>query len=143
MAYKLQFKEEKCTGCYTCHTACMSTHCEKEEITKSYRTTRQLIRAEEGFQKNVCPGCTHCGICVKACPSHAIYRDEKTGFVLTDKDKCTGCGACEAKCPLQVIRFTQEGKMAKCDGCMERIQEGKEPACVQNCPVNAIVLVKQ
>lgn len=143
MAYRLQFIEERCTGCFTCHIACMSTHCEGEEMTSSYRTTRQVIKSEEGFQKNVCPGCNHCGICSKACKSHAIYKEEKTGFILTEQDKCTGCGVCEATCPLHVIQFAHDGKITKCDGCIGRIQEGKEPACVQNCPVNAIVLVKQ
>ena len=92
------------------------------------------------FEKNICPGCAHCGICIKACPVQAIYKDPKTGFVLTDKEKCIGCHACEKVCPKDVIHFDKDGKMEKCDGCIERIREGREPACVRVCFPGAITL---
>lgn len=71
-----------------------------------------------------------------------IYREKTTGFILVDQDLCNGCRSCEAVCPLQVIHFNEAGKMEKCDGCVERIKEGREPACVRTCYPGAITWEK-
>ena len=84
MSIKIKFNAEKCVGCYACHIACLDAHHEVDEAdAKSFRAIRKVQK--EGFEKNICPGCTHCGKCMEVCPVHAIYRDEKTGLILTDK----------------------------------------------------------
>lgn len=104
MSIKIKFNAEKCVGCYACHIACLDAHHEVDEAdAKSFRAIRKVQK--EGFEKNICPGCTHCGKCMEVCPVHAIYRDEKTGLILTDKELCVGCHVCENACPLQMIRF--------------------------------------
>ena len=139
MSYRLKFDPDKCVGCYACHIACLDAHHDVEDIdAKSYRTVKKVVKNQ--FEKNICPGCAHCGICIEACPVQAIYKDPKTGFVLTDKEKCIGCHACEKVCPKDVIHFDKDGKMEKCDGCIERIREGREPACVRVCFPGAITL---
>ena len=139
MSYRLKFDPDKCVGCYACHIACLDAHHDVEDVdAKSYRTVKKV--AKNQFEKNICPGCAHCGICIKACPVQSIYKDPKTGFVLTDKEKCIGCHACEKVCPKDVIHFDKDGKMEKCDGCIERIREGREPACVRVCFPGAITL---
>lgn len=139
MSYRLKFDPDKCVGCYACHIACLDAHHDVEDVdAKSYRTVKKVMKNQ--FEKNICPGCAHCGICIKACSVQAIYKDPKTGFVLTDKGKCIGCHACEKVCPKDVIHFDKDGKMEKCDGCIERIREGREPACVRVCFPGAITL---
>ena len=139
MSYRLKFDPDKCVGCYACHIACLDAHHDVEDVdAKSHRTVKKVVKNQ--FEKNICPGCDHCGICTKACPVQAIYKDPKTGFVLTDKGKCIGCHACEKVCPKDVIHFDKDGKMEKCDGCIERIREGREPACVRVCFPGAITL---
>lgn len=139
MSYRLKFDPDKCVGCYACHIACLDAHHDVEDVdAKSYRTVKKVMKNQ--FEKNICPGCAHCGICIKACPVQSIYKDPKTGFVLTDKEKCIGCHACEKVCPKDVIHFDKDGKMEKCDGCIERIREGREPACVRVCFPGAITL---
>lgn len=139
MSYRLKFDPDKCVGCYACHIACLDAHHDVEDVdAKSYRTVKKVVKNQ--FEKNICPGCAHCGICIKDCPVQAIYKDPKTGFVLTDKGKCIGCHACEKVCPKDVIHFDKDGKMEKCDGCIERIKEGREPACVRVCFPGAITL---
>ena len=139
MSYRLKFDPDKCVGCYACHIACLDAHHDVEDVdAKSYRTVKKIVKNQ--FEKNICPGCDHCDICIKACPVQAIYKDPKTGFVLTDKEKCVGCHACEKVCPKDVIHFDKDGKMEKCDGCIERIREGREPACVRVCFPGAITL---
>lgn len=139
MSYRLKFDPDKCVGCYACHIACLDAHHDVEDVdAKSYRTVKKVVKNQ--FEKNICPGCAHCGICIKACPVQSIYKDPKTGFVLTDKEKCIGCHACEKVCPKDVVHFDKDGKMEKCDGCIERIREGREPACVRVCFPGAITL---
>lgn len=137
MGYKLKFDKTKCVGCYACHSACLDAHYgAEEEAVKSFRTI-QKVREDE-FEKNICPGCIHCGQCMQVCPAGAIYKDEKTGYILGDKDKCTGCGACAKVCPIQVIRYDRKGRIEKCDGCIGRLSEGRKPACVGVCLMGAI-----
>lgn len=139
MSYRLKFDPDKCVGCYACHIACLDAHHDVEDVdAKSHRTVKKVVKNQ--FEKHICPGCAHCGICIEACPVQAIYKDPKTGFVLTDKEKCIGCHACEKVCPKDVIHFDKDGKMEKCDGCIERIREGREPACVRVCFPGAITL---
>lgn len=141
MKYRFHFDKEKCTGCYACHAACIDAHhADVREPAKSFRTIQKVVCAEEGFQKNICPGCIHCGKCLDACRFQAICREEETGFVLSVKEKCTGCRECQKVCPMGVISFGGDGKMEKCDGCTERIKEGRLPACVHTCCGNAITL---
>jgi carbon-monoxide dehydrogenase iron sulfur subunit len=66
-----------------------------------------------------------------------MHRDEKTGTVLSDPDKCVGCWMCIMVCPVGAVnRGAQKRVASKCDLCM-----GEEvPACVANCPNEAIVL---
>lgn len=139
MSWRLRFDKEKCVGCFACHTACLDAHYEVTEEQAHSRRTIQKYRKDE-WEKNICPGCIHCGACLRACPEGAIYREEKTGFALNDKSKCTGCRMCEAVCPMKVIHFDEEGRMEKCDGCIERLKEGREPACVRVCALGAITL---
>lgn len=140
MGYEFRFDEEKCTGCFACHIACLDAHYGPEAEAKSFRTVKKFIRQEERFQKNVCPGCMHCGACMDACPTHAIYREAESGLVFVKQEQCVGCKTCETICPMHVIHQNREGKMVKCDGCRERLAEGREPACVRNCPVHAITV---
>lgn len=41
--------------------------------------------------------CISCGECVKVCPEHAIYFNEK-GEIQTDREKCKTCGNCAEVC---------------------------------------------
>lgn len=48
--------------------------------------------------------CDGCGICVQACPTHALgIRDGVA--VLIQPDACHYCGECEANCPLLAIEL--------------------------------------
>lgn len=140
MKNKFQFNEEKCTGCFACHTACMDAHCATEESGHSLRVIKKVVIEEERFQKEICPGCTHCGACAAICPRKALFVDESTGLVLANREACTGCHACEKVCKEDVIRFDENGKILKCDGCLKRLKAGRKPACVQVCPTGAVMM---
>ena len=44
-------------------------------------------------------------------------------------------------CPFGAPTFGPDGKMKKCDGCIDRIRAGLEPACVRGCTFGALQLV--
>lgn len=139
MPYRLTFDRSKCVGCYACHTACLDAHHQAEdENAKSHRAIQRVTDEEKQFEKNICPGCIHCGACMRACPAGAVYQEEKTGLILVNQELCTGCRACESVCPMHVIHFDEAGKMEKCDGCIDRIREGRQPACAGVCCAGAI-----
>jgi molybdopterin-containing oxidoreductase family iron-sulfur binding subunit len=93
-----------------------------------------------------------------ACPSHAIYRTPE-GVVVVDESRCVGARACVSACPYGSIFFLEDGgtyypgyetpyeafrrrnrkvKIAiKCDFCIARVRDGREPACVEACPTEA------
>jgi heterodisulfide reductase subunit A len=54
--------------------------------------------------------------------------------------RCLKCGKCSKACPYGSPQFGmgKNAKMQKCDLCIERWQEGKQPICVASCPTRAL-----
>ena len=89
------------------------------------------------------------------CPTGATYRDGK-GLIQIDPDRCMGCQYCVVACPF-MARFFNEGRpppegvpvmtydmrrkgtVEKCDFCVDRLEEGAPPVCVEACPYGARV----
>lgn len=71
--------------------------------------------------------CNHCSnpSCLKACPTGTTTKI-KWGIAAIDDNMCIGCKACAIACPYGTPQFNHEsGHMSKCDGCYERLKEGK------------------
>jgi Fe-S-cluster-containing dehydrogenase component len=61
--------------------------------------------------------------------------------VVIDADKCVGCKYCIVACPYGARYFDEEkGLPDKCDLCVDRVDAGLEPACVQTCVGRALAL---
>jgi len=89
--------------------------------------------------------CLHCAtpLCISVCPTNAISKREEDGIVVVEAEKCQGkdnCDRCVVACPYGIPQFGPEekAKMQKCDFCLERLKEGKKPACVIHCPAYAL-----
>jgi Fe-S-cluster-containing dehydrogenase component len=82
----------------------------------------------------------HCGRapCAEVCPARAIKK-RPDGIVILDETKCIGCKYCMWVCPFGAPQFNaQLGRMQKCRLCVQRVEKGLEPACVQGCHVKAL-----
>ena len=53
--------------------------------------------------KNICVAC---GVCVKACPKHAI-EIIKGCYAKVTNEKCIGCGLCAKSCPAGCIALDE------------------------------------
>jgi carbon-monoxide dehydrogenase iron sulfur subunit len=80
------------------------------------------------------------------CPSGAIFRDAELDLVLIDPKRCITCAMCAMVCPFDAVSFHLQGNgipartvAVKCDGCVERVRHGEEPACSEACKVDALV----
>ncbi len=148
---------ELCIGCRACQVACKSWNQLPGIKTKNNGTYQNppdlasaafnIIRYNEvPSQENpvrwlfVSQRCMHCDDagCMNICPTPgAIYRTAE-GAVATDSSKCIGCKLCVQACPFNVPRYGEDGKMAKCHLCFDRIANGMSPACVKTCPTGAL-----
>ena len=143
---------ERCIGCKQCEIACAVSHSETKNLFSMLSEniiSKPRIHIETGVDLLTFPNkCRHCdpAPCVETCPTHALYRDEETNSVAIDYGKCIACGMCAIACPFGIISFDKTYKISvdrdvnvKCDNCIDRQKEGKEPACVEACKTNALL----
>lgn len=141
----LFFDSQKCSACGACALACMDQN--DIDIPKGeqpFRHTFALEHAEQpiGYYSVSCMHCVDAP-CVMGCPSGCLTKDADTGFTLYDTTFCIGCHSCAMACPFGVPAFGTDGKMRKCDACIERQHAGLAPACVKVCPTDALVLLDE
>jgi len=97
--------------------------------------------------------------CTTVCPVKATWQ-EPDGIVVVDYNWCIGCRYCMAACPYGARHFNwgepninaeevnpnthylgnrprTKGVVEKCTFCIQRVREGRYPACVEVCPVGA------
>jgi len=127
---KLVFDPERCTGCLACEAACSFSHYGEGGYAKSF-IRHSFDPALGGFQAVYCLHCEE-PLCMAACLSDAIYKDER-GVVKINRVKCVGCRSCNYACPLSVPFFDESLKASvKCDLC-----DG-DPECVKFCSSGAL-----
>ncbi|MDL2272467.1 4Fe-4S dicluster domain-containing protein [Desulfovibrio sp. OttesenSCG-928-I05] len=138
-----------CTGCKTCMVACVDGRNLPEGVL--WRRVAEYsggdwIRGADGswshsvFAYYVSVSCNHCEApaCMAVCPAQAVSKDEN-GIVRIDPALCTGCGRCRKHCPYSAPCFDKKLRvMTKCDGCADRLAAGKQPLCVESCPMRAL-----
>lgn len=128
----LIFFKRDCMGCHACEVACKQEH--------GLGAGPRLVRVIEHAPDFTPIYCRHCADapCAKACTVDAISRNGR-GIVLINDDLCIGCKACVEACPFGAMQFDDDGDIAvKCDMCLARQAEGKDPACAAVCPTGCI-----
>lgn len=146
--YGFYIDSSKCTGCKTCQLSCKDN--KDLDVGVNYRRVYEYaggnwVKDGEAWQQDVFSyylsiACNHCSepACTKVCPSGAMHKRED-GFVVVDTETCIGCKYCSMACPYGAPQYNAEkGHMTKCDGCYERVADGKQPICVESCPLRAL-----
>ena len=147
--YALIFNLNRCVRCRTCYIACkwehgIPFHPRDEAHPREYYRLR-YVSWEWGSYPDVRRAhipiiCMHCDdpLCIDFCPTQAIVK-RGDGIVYVDKERCNGCGVCVHVCPYGALYIGPNGKADGCDLCVDRVDSGLEPRCVEECPARAII----
>jgi Fe-S-cluster-containing dehydrogenase component len=142
----------KCIGCRTCEFACAEANQlpqpdpamvpSPDRDTSTTQWTVVKGYQVGGHSVTVKRQCLHClqPACASACLTRAM-RKTADGPVTWDGGKCMGCRFCMISCPFDVPRFEYHSaapKIQKCQLCFARVSRGEQPACVANCPAEAL-----
>jgi len=133
--------EERCMGCGLCEIYCAVQHSKSKDLIKAFKRESpkpiSRIKSLQNKPVSLAVQCRHCHDppCVFACLTGAMHIDENTGLVMHDEDRCIGCLTCIMVCPFGAIKIDlNDSKVVKCDLC----QGSDMPACVENCPNEAL-----
>ncbi|WP_136797360.1 MULTISPECIES: 4Fe-4S dicluster domain-containing protein [Desulfosediminicola] len=162
---------DKCIGCRVCQIACSAAHADGDRaltvgsMKNPFQPRLHLMRHRYGYAPVQCRHCEGAP-CANSCQVAAIIQKE--GVILVDEDKCMGCKTCLIACPfgaLEMAPVYRDGKAVeqnfyldregtvqaagaehakhryvatKCDLCRD---SDRQPACVANCPQQALGLI--
>lgn len=138
---------QQCLGCHACEVACVMAHNDEQHVLHQRHFQPRITVIKHQHQRSAVT-CHHCedAPCARSCPNGAIRHVKDS--VQVNQQKCIGCKSCVVACPfgtMQII-LTPTGQdqvkatAHKCDLCLDR--EGG-PACVENCPADALQLVTE
>ena len=148
--YGFHYDGTRCTGCKTCMLACKDYHNLPDDV--AFRQVYEYgagswVRDGNSAWKTDCfayyvsNACCHCDdpVCMRVCPTGAMHKDADMGLVSVDVRRCIGCGYCALSCPYRAPSLDRRaGHSVKCDGCKDRVAQGKKPICVEACPLRAL-----
>lgn len=129
---------QACYGCQTCEIACKSKNSLPPGV--RWRRVRAFTSETPPALSTLSMACNHCNHpeCVRVCPVRA-YTKRPDGIVVQDHGRCIGCRMCIMACPYHAPSFDpKEGKTSKCNYCVDRVDQGLPPRCVEACPASAM-----
>lgn len=150
----------RCIGCDACTVACKQENGTPMDVFFARVLNIEVGKYPQTKRVYLPMLCYHCEnpACLKACPNKAIFK-RPDGVVLIDQDRCRGTGACTSACPYGNIFLKPEDDWylnedepyerdfvkprlknnvaRKCTYCVQRVDQGLDPACVVACPTKA------
>ncbi|MCE5336571.1 MAG: formate dehydrogenase [Desulfobacteraceae bacterium] len=150
----------RCTACRGCQIACKNWNRNAASATKNLGNhqnppdldgnTFKLVRFSEVenegkvgwyFFPDQCRHCLEppCKDTAEGYVNESVIQDDATGaIVYTDKVKEAPFDEIKSSCPYDIPRRNARGLAVKCTMCIDRISNGKKPACVSTCPTEAM-----
>jgi anaerobic dimethyl sulfoxide reductase subunit B (iron-sulfur subunit) len=131
----------RCINCKTCEAACKDYHGDSAGRRRRRVRTFEAGEFPRARAFNLSMACNHCEdpACVRQCPAGAYAKRAQDGIVVHDPERCIGCRYCTWVCPYGAPQYdAAEGRVRKCDLCVEELDAGREPICVSSCPMRAI-----
>lgn len=131
----------RCINCKTCEIACKDAH--DAPVGRRMRKVRTFEGGQlpAVFAFNISMSCNHCEdpACLRQCPAKAYTKRESDGIVIHDPERCIGCRLCTWVCPFGAPQYDEdEGRVRKCNLCVEELDCGGTPVCISSCPLRAI-----
>lgn len=141
MSLGLFIDMERCIGCRTCQVACK----DRRDLQAAGPRPRRVDSFECGAYPEVglfhlVLSCNHCEnpACVAGCPTAAMHKADD-GTVQYDADRCVVCRNCMTACPYGAPQHDEDANLiAKCDSCKALREAGRNPVCVDACPMRSI-----
>jgi Fe-S-cluster-containing dehydrogenase component len=148
----------RCAGCRSCEFACaqandLPTPDADFAVLDDERAPSEIqfsvinrYETDKGnvFVKKQCMHCTQ-PACASACLTKAMLKTSE-GPVVWRETNCMGCRFCMISCPFDIPKFEYHSaipRIRKCQMCFERVDQGQQPACVENCPTQALTFGKR
>ncbi|PAE20459.1 hypothetical protein CHH80_10610 [Bacillus sp. 7504-2] len=131
----------RCINCKSCEMACNEYY----GLTDIHRRNVVTIDMKNSTNTiSVSLSCGHCSnpLCIYVCPENNFYK-RHDGIVVHNSTHCKSCTRCITTCPFQAPKLNPKTNRAdKCNFCVERIDEGLKPICVEACVTGALNIVK-
>jgi anaerobic dimethyl sulfoxide reductase subunit B (iron-sulfur subunit) len=143
--YGFFFDQSRCIGCRACSIACKDWN----NIDVGPEKWLKVFEFESGSfptqtESILFVPCFHCQnpVCIPAAGG-AMFKEPTYGAVLIDPAQASSPNMRAAwnACPYGAILFDSDSPTAsasKCTMCIDRLVEGKLPACVEACPMRAL-----
>jgi tetrathionate reductase subunit B len=142
--YAIVLDTRRCIDCKACTVACKA----ENNVPLGKENYRNWVGADplRGSYPNLGESytpsqCQHCSNppCAHVCPTSATTIGSD-GIIHVIDHKCIGCKYCMTACPYNARYYNEEIEAVdKCTFCMQRIQVGRTPACVETCPTKVRV----
>ncbi len=127
---QLVINYEVCKTCGECPIECSYPY---HNLNNGSLRLREIITWEA-----VCRRCSEPG-CVAACPNGALKKREDDDKITRSPTLCVSCKSCTLGCPFGTILPELVPYLTTaCDYCLNRLEAGETPLCVQTCPQNAL-----
>ncbi len=140
----LLIDSDRCLRCFACEIACkQENNLPPGPRWNSVVTVGPRLVEGQLHQDFVFATCLQCDdpLCLTVCPAGAVSKRED-GLVLIDEAECLGCGLCVLACPFGAVHLRPDQKKVwKCDQCLDRVDHGLQPSCVQHCAGGALQYV--
>lgn len=130
----------KCINCKTCEMSCNNYH----GLRDIHRRNVVTFEDKDNGSIHFSISCNHClnPVCVSICPENN-FQKLSNGVVVHNPNHCQKCMRCVNACPFHAPKVNPiTNRVEKCNLCIDRLDEGLKPICVENCITNALGVIE-